>query len=245
MYTCDALWASSSIRCETCMQVHMHVKVGFNIRLRKPQRWSTLQALISPPHTAQAVRHVKTLHCRHDKIMRSCSDSPLWMHANRVRAHDKTLRQSRPSLVIPKCKQLLTSSIPQPHTAHADQRHARKRSGVCCLMQSSMHESTCTRGMPCGRHHQSGVKRACKYSGLRHTSMQAPAVVDPTGADFPAAHCTDSQTRQECTTKSLQLLGQPALACQNTQMLTTRHLGNQGPAHSSIHTPHICTSLPV
>jgi hypothetical protein len=50
------------------------------------------------------------------------------------------------SLDLPECKQLLTVSIPPQHTAHADQRHARE----CCLMQSPMRESTCTRGMPCG-----------------------------------------------------------------------------------------------
>jgi hypothetical protein len=35
------------------------------------------------------------------------------------------------SLDLLECKQLLTVSIPQQHTAHADQRHARESSGVC------------------------------------------------------------------------------------------------------------------
>jgi hypothetical protein len=71
-------------------------------------------------------------------------------------------------------------------------------------MQSSMRESTCTRGMPwddaiINQVSNVHVSTHARQGGLRHTSTQAPAVVDPTGADFPAAHCTDSQTRQNVT----------------------------------------------
>jgi hypothetical protein len=57
-----------------------------------------------------------------------------------------------------------------------------------------------------------------RQGGLQHTSTQDAAVPDPAGADFPAAHCTDSQTHQDLKLHArqddAQLLGQPALdAC--------------------------------
>jgi hypothetical protein len=89
-----------------------------------------------------------------------------------------------------------------------------------------------------------------RQGGLRHTSMQAPAVVDAAGADFPAAHCTGSQTRQDITSHArqdhAQLLGQPALnACKPRHKLVTRRCHNHGPAHSSIYMQHTRTSLPA
>jgi hypothetical protein len=157
----------SKNKLQTSVQVEMHVKVGFDIRLRRRQWLQILQALISPRHTAQTVRHVKTSHCMHAKMTHSRSDSLLWMHANHVECSRQdasaikacsthpsthnTCMHVTASLDIPKSiLTRLTPRIFQRHTAHADQRHARQRPGVSCRMQSSMHESTCTRGRDLG-----------------------------------------------------------------------------------------------
>jgi hypothetical protein len=64
------------------------------------------------------------------------------------------MSQSRPSvytqhIYVSECLGLpkytlarLPLQISQPHTAQAEHGRARERSGVCCLMQSFVHEST-------------------------------------------------------------------------------------------------------